>query len=434
MNRLRSFQLWIYGSLLLSLVVPRKTYALQPLSDFLEHAPVRSTEYREMALTASKKEADKFAAYGELLPSISLTGSNTRNQYESAILLDPASGTKELIEPINSRTGSAQVSMLLIDIALWNRIASATHAANAASRAANNGLAEVQHQAAHAYYQLINAEAQRNAYQKASESAIKNLAVVRSKQSEGAATDLDVARAKVDVENENQKILDQELNSEVARRTLETLTGVTPSGDISKDSVSLEPEPELALWENSALAHNQSLMAAVEKSKQDRSDRNAASTALLPSLSAGFTQQSSNTAGFNGHNTYHNVAATLTWRLYAPTAINVKSHALAVKVSEMSVLRTRETLLNSIHEAWYRVRTDLARCRAARSQVVAARLAVQIANERYAADACTQLDLIQAQRDQIAAETSSIDADADLCYARVVLRLFAGLPAEGSMP
>jgi outer membrane protein TolC len=52
--------------------------------------------------------------------------------------------------------------------------------------------------------------------------------------------------------------------------------------------------------------------------------------------------------------------------------------------------------------------------------------AAEQALERYRAGAATQLDLLQAQRDALAAEASRIQADANLVNSRAQLRTAAG--------
>jgi len=54
--------------------------------------------------------------------------------------------------------------------------------------------------------------------------------------------------------------------------------------------------------------------------------------------------------------------------------------------------------------------------------------AEELAMARYQAGALTQLDVTQAQRDAFQAQASRIQADADLLYSRVLLRLTAGKP------
>src|SRR5262249_45320632 len=92
--------------------------------------------------------------------------------------------------------------------------------------------------------------------------------------------------------------------------------------------------------------------------------------------------------------------------------------------------RTRLGVRDQIHEDWQRVHAGIAKSRAARAQSEAAALASQYASERYSSGAGTQLDVIQAQRDAYGAEVARIQADADLEFARALLRLDAGAPLE----
>ncbi len=53
---------------------------------------------------------------------------------------------------------------------------------------------------------------------------------------------------------------------------------------------------------------------------------------------------------------------------------------------------------------------------------------------RYTAGVATQLEVTEAQRDAFLATASSIQADADLAFARAALRLAAGIPISDKRP
>ncbi len=58
-----------------------------------------------------------------------------------------------------------------------------------------------------------------------------------------------------------------------------------------------------------------------------------------------------------------------------------------------------------------------------RAQVAATRLAASLAEDRYESGVATQLDVLQARQDAFSADVARIQADADLAYARVALRM-----------
>jgi outer membrane protein len=60
----------------------------------------------------------------------------------------------------------------------------------------------------------------------------------------------------------------------------------------------------------------------------------------------------------------------------------------------------------------------------------AAERAAQVARDRYAAGAATQIDVIQAERDLFGAEVSQTQARTELASARVALKISAGLPLQ----
>jgi outer membrane protein TolC len=99
---------------------------------------------------------------------------------------------------------------------------------------------------------------------------------------------------------------------------------------------------------------------------------------------------------------------------------------VAADVQMVRSERSRRNVEDDIFDAYTRVRTGIVKSASARAQTQAALRAEQLALSRYQSGALTQLDVTQAQRDAFDAQASSIQADADLLYSRVILRLAAG--------
>jgi len=116
----------------------------------------------------------------------------------------------------------------------------------------------------------------------------------------------------------------------------------------------------------------------------------------------------------------------LTWRLDVKSVGQIRARQAGAAFAHVQEEGARASARDTVHEAWQRVRTGIIRSQAARAQVAQSRIAADAARERYAAGTGTQLDLIQARRDLGSAEASRIQADADLSFARVLLRLSAG--------
>jgi outer membrane protein TolC len=128
---------------------------------------------------------------------------------------------------------------------------------------------------------------------------------------------------------------------------------------------------------------------------------------------------------------YLTAGLSLSWQFDVSMLGDARGKEGALGAARVQEERARQEARDAVHEAWQRVRTGIARSRAARSETEQALAAADAANERYAAGSGTQLDLIQARRDLTSAEASRIQADADLSYARVALRLAVGELSEG---
>ena len=79
---------------------------------------------------------------------------------------------------------------------------------------------------------------------------------------------------------------------------------------------------------------------------------------------------------------------------------------------------------------WQQIRADIESAQSSRAQVTAATLAASLADDRYQSGVATQLDVLQARQDAFDADVARIQADADLAYARVALRLDAAQFAQ----
>ncbi len=405
------------------LVATPHARALQPLEEFVDGARSTHPDARAAALLAVQRDAEALAARGALLPSVSATGTYTLNQYEAA--LDAGAAGRIVVQPRHGVGGSLQLTVPLVDLAAWRTAGAADAAALASERSAEASTLGVAARVATAYYQLIGAEALQRSVAETLAAAEQNLALTREKLQHGTATELDVARATVEVEGARRNLAAQEIATVLGRRTLSSLTGMAPTGDTPDLADDLHDEPPLGDWE--ARAVDTPVVAAAESAlRATEAQAAAARLTFLPKLTATGLEQATNAAGFAGHDVYFTGMLALSWRLDVPTFARNRAAGVAVEVARTQAQRARQDALDAVHEAWQRVRVGVASCRAARAQADAARLAARVAGERYDAGASTQLDVVQAQRDLAASAAVRIQSEADLALARVLLRLTAG--------
>jgi outer membrane protein TolC len=148
----------------------------------------------------------------------------------------------------------------------------------------------------------------------------------------------------------------------------------------------------------------------------------------VPVLGAQFTERLSNATGFTGQVANWNAGAALTWRLDAPTIFGIDVVKSQEQTAKLLSERVRLNSRDQIHTDWERTMAAIQKVDAAKALVDAAARASQVARDRYAAGAATQIDVIQADRDLLQAEVSQISSRTELGSARLLLRISAGQP------
>jgi outer membrane protein TolC len=416
--------------------MPVRALAQQPLQEFLTGARGTNIDLQAAAATIEQQEGESLAALGRALPSLTARGIYTRNEYE--VRLDPSSflgsaapsgGPSQsfIIQPLNQLDATVQLDAPLIDLAAWKRVGAQHAAERAAHRRADATMTDVQMQVARNYYQLVGARALRQSAERTLEAALTNLGLTRTRQMGGVATDLEVNRAQAEVERAHLSISDAELSTALAARALLTLTGVAPTDAARSESDDLHAELPLVEWEQ-AVTEIASVAVTAEQRRSSEANASAARLALLPSLSAGAQGRLTNATGFVGHQAIYVLTATLNWRLDVTSFGTLRSQDAAARLARVREVSARQAALDQIHESWSRVSHGVAQSRAARAEALASTAAVERARERYREGAGTHFELVQAERDAYSAEVSHIQANADLSYARVALRLNASRP------
>ena len=410
--------------LAVALLAAPRAEALQPLEDFLAGARRSNPASRQAALTADQRTAEATASLGSLLPGLSASASLTRN--ERAVSLDMG-GSSVTLQPLDQLTGAVSLSTQVVDAAGWAHLGASRATADAARATAASTALQVEGRVAAAYYQVLGAAALVSSRTAALAAAEEDLALTRSRRAEGAATVLDVSRAEAEVESVRQSLADARLTESLARRSLATLTGLAPEAGAPSFADDLREEAPLEWWQRTSEARTPSLVAAAGQRRATEAQATAATLGLLPTLSASATQHFTNAGGLTGQTNYRTLTANLTWSFDLGTAATIRARSAAAEAARASEEATVADVRDVVHEQWQRVATGLVKCRSARAQEKAATQAAEVARERYTTGAGTQLELIQAERDQLAAATSRVQADADLAVARAALRLAAGL-------
>jgi outer membrane protein TolC len=400
---------------------PGAASALQPVEEFVRSAHQHNPSNLEASANRESASAVADETLGRALPGVTVTGSYTHNQYETAF-------AGLTITPMNQVDGVLTLAVPLVDLSKYARIASANRGAAAAGEGAKATDLHVESRVVQDYYQLAASLALVEAARTSLESAQANLQIVRDWSAAGSATLLDVERANAEVERQSQQLTTSELSAKVSARSLESDSGVTAN---AASRVTLEddlrPEAPLDRFLASVAATPDMAAASLARRAADDSAR-AQELSLVPRLDGTAALHATNaTAYLANHHVAYAVGATLSWSFDFSTmpAIHARrAEAVAARARED---RTRLVVGDAIYQVWHTVDADIARSRSARVQAEVSAHAADLARARYKNGAGTQLDLIQADRDAFSANAARIQADADLLNARAQLRIACGV-------
>lgn len=438
---------WICLATALVVGAAGEASATEPLQTFLERSKTHSFDAREAVATEQQRSAEADAALGKLTPSFSARGVYTRNQEEVAAVFGgapamtdmngmttPATpGRRLVITPLNQLDAFLQLDVPIIDLASYHRYKAARAIAESSAEQRGVTTIDVSRSVARAYYQYLGAQSLLGSAAESIKAAEANLKNVDDRRAAGAATDLDHERAAASVARAQQDLADAELGAALAARSLETLSGLTPTPGGAAEADDLHAEGTLSGWLGTAGQLPQDRVAR-KLSEAAEQNRKAANRALFPTLAGSAQERITNATGFSGRNASYVLQLTLSWRLdYATLATN-DAQSAALEVQRVRVERTRRAAEDAVFEAFKRVEAGLAKSRAARAQAAAAERAASLSLDRYGAGVATQLDVTQAQRDAFLASAAKIQADADLAFARASLRLAAGVPVSDRRP
>ena len=425
------YKKWVGASALVLFFFSTQGFGLQPLSEFLGAVKTNSFDAREANVVVEQRNNEWKAAIGRLLPSLSISGNFIRNSYEDRSITvgldDQGLPISAQILAQNQLSGVFNVNVPLIDVAGIQRARAANATKEAASLRSDAAVLEIKKNVAKIYFQYVASAALVVATEKSLSTAEENQNISERKLLAGTVSSLDVERARADTERARQTKSDAELTQILAGRSLETLTGISPEGEVAPLEVDLSPEAPLSKWQEK-IGEVPSIKASQEDARAAELTKHASFWALAPTLSATFNDQLTNQSGFALQNNTWYLGLSLAWRFDLSTVFNAKSFSSAASLATIREERARRDVQDQVFNVWSQVKAYLIRSQAARAQVKASAKAQELAEVRYQAGIATQLEVSQAARDHLNAEANRIQTDADLAYGRALLRITTSQP------
>jgi outer membrane protein TolC len=296
------------------------------------------------------------------------------------------------------------------------------------SAQANYGLDEttVLLAAAQTFYQAAGADEVQRARHSAVEVARLGWNDAKVRFSAGTVTTVDVARAELALVRAEQAEREATFARVQAYRALGTLAQIDGPFVVAPTEVipatvnpadvegALRLRPELAALEAS-------LQAAAAQER-------AGGWRWAPSLSAFGTGRVSNYSGFGGDPYFWAVGASLDWTLFDGGLRDVQrkiAHAQGRETSE-SILQFKDTVRDDLSNARLQLDTKRAAVESARKSVELARATLDLVRIQYESGATTQLALLEAQDNLVAADVTLAQARFELAISDLGARRAAG--------
>jgi outer membrane protein TolC len=419
------------------------------LQEFLANAEQANIDRRISAQAVRRATNETTQAWTGLLPYLTLTGGWTHNQYAAELnqgaslqpilsLLPAGVVPQERIDellnqpptviiPKNQLDAAIRVDVPLIDPQRWLRISGAEVLGDGAKVRESLSIDLIRRNVVVTYYSYVAALAVRDSARKTLAVAEAQLKLVTARVGVGSGTELELLRSKAEVQRALQTIADAEQLVLTSARSLQSLTFLTPTSRIALPEDNSAPEPPVGDLESKIESLPAVRAAQLDVKAQSRALL-ASRLAWAPTIGFQFTERFTNATGFQGQNALYNLGINFVWRLDVPTFAGMSAASASYEITKLQEEKTRLQTKDQIYSDWQRLNAALTKVKAAAAQTEAAQRASQVARDRFAVGATTQLELIQADRDMFQAEVGQIQAKTELALARASLRISSGRP------
>jgi outer membrane protein TolC len=424
-------------ALLVCSLLGRPALGLQPLTEFLAHAKEWNPQNRAAHATTALRAAEVGISTGALLPNFSATGMYTRNQYEvtTAALLGssptPSDFPNIVIQPANQFDANLILNVPLIDVANWDRRAAAKATLEGARADEASAQLAVEKNVVRYYYMLLGDQAVLSSAQRNLEVTQHNVTLARDRRQGGTGSELEVQRAIADQAKAEQNVTAAELSVSNTRQDLYSLSGLDAEPATTFPEDDLHDEAPLEAW-TGKIGAVPAVQSAVASRVSAEENARAVKATLFPTISGMGEERFTNATAFiGGHKAVYLAQVSATWKVDTTISPMLQAQSAAVAAARANEDGARQAAEDAVFRDWQQIRADIDAAHSARAQVEATRLAASLAEDRYAGGVATQLDLLQARQDAFSADVARIQADADLAYARMALRLDAGHLTRG---
>ena len=245
--------------------------------------------------------------------------------------------------------------------------------------------------------------------------------------------EIDLAQAKLELENARVQLISAETGFATAKARLNHAMGLEASTDYELAEVQIPvvhgEDGEIEQLLHEALARRGEVASARKQIEAQRMSISAAEGGYAPTLSASLSTTASGPAVDNLAPNW-SAGLNLSWPIFSgfATSAAVREAKASLTVTEAQADALRQQIRLEIQQAQLRLRSAKASLGAAEEALAAAEKRLELAEARYASGVGSILELGDAQVARTSAAAQLVQAEYALASARVALRQALGLP------
>jgi len=414
--------------------------------------------YRQALETARAQGELTAIARGALLPAVSLSGQLSQTNQDGSTLQSAPLQNKFFTYSANSASNvrdasySASLTQTLFNWGAWAGLSEANAEVAEARATLAASIQSILLTVAQDYFNVLYADDLLAAQRAARVADGELYALAREEYKVGLQPITNERQAKASYDLARAAELAARLQRETALQALASVVGrpLTHLAPLVRHLPLLPPRPDnLARWIEQALADNPTLLAAQYAARAARENIGVVASRGLPTLNLTLSHERNDS---NGTQTYSSVvsssespevfhgntnilALSLNWPIYSGGQISASvSQARAQYRAQLaSTEASRRSVIQSTHDDYLAVLSDIAQVRAYRSSVRSSRTALQATQEGYKVGTETITDVLTARQNLLTAEENYAQSRYNYLEALLSLEADAGRLTPGSL-
>ena len=378
-------------------------------------------------------EADQLnlgIAKGNLLPSITVSGSSTRKAQQNA-------DTAQASLSIPSSTTTHQIAVTARQpLFRWDAWQGYKQVETSVSLSeVTLKLQQQQHilTVAESYFDVLRQQSLTQAYLQEEQALLQQLNMMNAKLREGLVAKSDVSEAQAQYQNARANRISTQVQLLLAQEQLQQLIGPYRENlaVVRDDFVYQKPNPaQLEAWEGLARTHNLEIQQARLQQRYAEDQRRVEKAALYPQLEAvgtyGYNQQQPSSV-LSNDGQFDQIGVEMNWKAFTggTTQRSIQKAAVNVRKTEAQLDAAIRKTQTEVKKAYYQVETDQAKLEARQAAMQSSQVVSDASQAQYQEGLKTMVDVLLAQRNAFSTKQDYVNAKYD--YILNVLRLKAAV-------